>query len=149
MSLLDVSLSFLCFLGCYFAVVVCYRINLQEFLEFIVEHQDEGATSSTEDVGQSSLEEGIGSFLFVDLDPAVQCVLVHNVGLCASRLHHHASSDCVEWIWENTRADCHNLKVRKEMEKLVEIRLKKFKVWKEICEFDKFSQFSKTFKPNS
>jgi hypothetical protein len=73
-------------------------VNLEKFLELIVEHQDEGTASSTENVGQSSLEEGACALLFADLDPAVQCVLVHDVGLCASRLHHHASSDCVEWI---------------------------------------------------
>jgi hypothetical protein len=78
--------------------VVLLVVNLEKFLELIVEHQDKGATSSTENVGQSSLEEGACALLFADLDPAVQCVLVHNVGLCASRLHHHASSDCVEWI---------------------------------------------------
>ena len=73
-------------------------VDLEKFLELIVEHQDEGTASSTENVGQSSLEEGASSLLLGDLNPAVQCVLVHNVGLCASRLHHHASSDCVEWI---------------------------------------------------
>lgn len=51
---------FLCFLGCFLDNFV---VNLEKFLKFIVEHQDESASSTTENVGQSSLEEGTCTFL--------------------------------------------------------------------------------------
>lgn len=89
---------FLCFLGCFLLLFFVDGKYLEKFLEFVVEYQDEGTASSTENVGQSSLEESTGTFILGDLDPAIQCVLVHNVSLCASRLHHHSSSDSVEWI---------------------------------------------------
>lgn len=73
-------------------------LNLEQFLEFVIKYQDERTASTTENVGQGALEEGTSTFLLADLNPAVQCVLVHDFTLCTARLHHHASSDCVEWI---------------------------------------------------
>lgn len=82
----------------------------KNFLDLIVEDQHKSASSTTEYVGQSTLEESASTFVLGDLAPAVQGVLVHNVGLCATRLHHHASSDSVEWIGQDSREDGDGLK---------------------------------------
>lgn len=85
--------------------------NLTEnFLDLIVEDQHKSAASATEYVGQCTLEEGASAFILGNLAPAVQCVLVHNVGLCATRLHHHAPSHGVEWIGQDSREDGDGLK---------------------------------------
>lgn len=72
-----------------------------ESLELIVEDEHEGTTGTTENVGKGSLEEGFATFRFVDLDPAVEGVLVHDLALGTSRLHHHTTTDGVEGIGDN------------------------------------------------
>lgn len=89
-----------------------FSLNLNlthQSLQLIVEHEHQSATSTTQDVGEGALEEGGGSFLLADLDPAVQGVLVHDIGLGTARLHHHASSDGVEWIGDDAGGCRHNL----------------------------------------
>lgn len=71
--------------------------------ELIVEDEYEGTTSSTQNVGEGSLEEGTATFRFVDLAPAVKGVLVHNFRLGATRLHHHTTTNSVEGIGDDTR----------------------------------------------
>lgn len=80
-----------------------------EGLKLIVEDEYEGTTGTTQDVGQSSLEESFGSLSFVDLGPAVQGVLVHNLALGTARLHHHTTTDSVEGIRDDTGGGGHNL----------------------------------------
>ena len=69
-----------------------------ECLKFIVEDEDEGTTGTTEDVRQGSLEEGLATFRFVDLGPAVEGVLVHDFALGTARLHHHTTTYSVEGV---------------------------------------------------
>jgi len=69
-------------------------------LHFVVENQDKGSTSTSEDVGESTLEESILAFLAVDLGEAVQGTLVKDFLL--TRLHHQSSSDGIEGIREET-----------------------------------------------
>lgn len=77
--------------------------NLEEVLDFVVEYEHDGATSASENVGESSLEEGGGTFRFCDGGPAVERVLVQNVGLLTSRLHHHTPTHSVEGIRDDSR----------------------------------------------
>lgn len=81
----------------------------QEFLQFIVEYKHEGATSTSQHVGESSLEEGAGTFSLGDDGPAVEGALVDDLRLATSRLHHQTSSHGVEGIGHNTGHSCHNL----------------------------------------
>ena len=73
-----------------------FLLRLDVLLDFIVESQDKSATGSTENVGEGSLEEGASTFGLGDLDPAVEGVLVDDV--FATRLHHHTTTDSVEWV---------------------------------------------------
>ena len=78
-------------------------------LKLVIEDKDQCTTSATQDVGKSSLEESLATFSLVDLAPAVQGVLVHDVALGAARLHHHTTTDSVEGVGDDTRSGRHNL----------------------------------------
>lgn len=85
-------------------------LNLtHQSLQLIVEYEHKSTTSTTQDVGESALEEGRRSFLLGDLDPAVEGVLVHDIGLGTTGLHHHTSSDGIEWIGDDTGGCGYNL----------------------------------------
>lgn len=75
---------------------------LQNLLDFIVQHKYEGTASTTEYVGEGTLEEGATTLLFGDGSPAVQCALVDDLGLGTTRLHHHATTDGIEGIRHDT-----------------------------------------------
>lgn len=75
---------------------------LQNLLDFIVQHKYEGTASTTEDVGEGTLEEGTGTLLLGDGSPAMQCALVDDLGLGTARLHHHTTTDGVEGIGHDT-----------------------------------------------
>ena len=87
--------------------MLCNLIN--KFLDFIVQYKYESTTSTSENVGEGTLEEGTGTFLFGDGGPAVQCVLVDDFGSLATRLHHHTTTDSIEGIGDNTSNSCNNL----------------------------------------
>lgn len=72
-------------------------------LELIIEDEDKSATSAAENVGQGTLEEGTAAFCLVNLGPAVEGVLVHDLALGAARLHHHTTTDSVEGVRDDTR----------------------------------------------
>lgn len=84
-------------------------ITLQDLLDFIVQYKHESATSTSEYVGEGTLEEGASTFLLGNCGPAVQCVLVDDFGCFAARLHHHATTHSIEWIGYNTSNSCNNL----------------------------------------
>lgn len=84
-------------------------INLQDLLDFIVQYKYESTTGTSENVREGTLEEGTGTFLFGDGGPAVHCVLVDDFGSLATRLHHHTTTDSIEWIGYNTSNSCNNL----------------------------------------
>lgn len=86
-----------------------FRTNLQQFLDFVVEHEDESAAGSAKYVGESSLEEGLGSFLLGDGRPAVDGVLVEHVALGPAGLHHHAPTDRVEGVGDDAGHRGHGL----------------------------------------
>jgi len=70
-------------------------------LEFVVENQDEGSTHTSEDIGEGSLEEGLATFILVDLGEAVEGTVVKD--FLSTRLHHESSSDGIEGIREQAR----------------------------------------------
>lgn len=76
--------------------------RLEEVLDFVVEHQHDGTASTSEDVGEGSLEEGSSTFLFGDSGPAVSCALVDDFALGSARLHHHTPTHSIEGIGNNT-----------------------------------------------
>ena len=65
-------------------------------LNLVVEDQNQCTTSSSENVGESSLEEGTWAFVLEDLVKAINCSCVKDVR--SSRLHHKSSSHCIKWI---------------------------------------------------
>ena len=75
---------------------------LEKVFDFIVQHKYESTSSTTEDVGEGSLEEGTSTFTFRDSCPAVSSALVENVTLGSARLHHHTPTHSVEGIRDNT-----------------------------------------------
>lgn len=84
--------------------------RLQESLDFVVEHEHEGAAGTAEHVGEGALEEGTGALVLGDRRPAVHGALVQHLGLSAARLHHHAPAHGVEGIGDNTSNGGHALK---------------------------------------
>lgn len=97
-----------------------FSLNLgltHQSLQLIVEHEHQSTTSTTQDVGEGALEEGRSTFLLANLDPAIESVLVHDVGLGTARLHHHASSDGVEWIGDDAGSRRHNLQWNRRKER--------------------------------
>lgn len=83
--------------------------NLKEVLDLIVKYEYKSTASTTENVGESALEEGAGTFCLGDCGPAVHGALVQNFRLGTSRLHHHTPTYCVEWIGYNTSDGGYNL----------------------------------------
>jgi len=65
-------------------------------LDLVVEDKHECATSASDDVGERSLEEGLGALVDVDLLDAINGAAVKKVA--SSRLHHKSPSHGVEGI---------------------------------------------------
>jgi len=76
-------------------------------LHFVVHDQDKGSTSTSEDVGESSLEEGLTTFILVDLGEAVKSAVVKD--FLSTRLHHQSSSNGIEGIGKETRKRSNDL----------------------------------------
>jgi len=76
-------------------------------LHFVIKDQDKRSTSTSEDVGKSTLEEGITTFLSVDLSKAVKSTVVQN--FLFTRLHHQSSSDGIKRIRKKTRESSDDL----------------------------------------
>lgn len=93
----------------YFLYFWVITINLQEFLNFIVKYKHECTTCTAENVRECSLEEGVRAFCLSNCGPAVEGALVNNFSLLATRLHHHTTSDSIEWIRDNTGNCGYNL----------------------------------------
>jgi len=75
---------------------------VQQLLELVVQNQHEGTTSTTQNVGACTLEEGLGALLSHQLDEAVHGGSV--LALCqrTARLHHHTTTDGVEGVRNQT-----------------------------------------------
>lgn len=78
------------------------NLRLEEFLDFIIEYQHKGTTSTTENVGEGALEESTSTLRLGDRRPAVDCVLVQDFALGTTRLHHHTPTYRVEGIRDDT-----------------------------------------------
>lgn len=81
----------------------------EDGLDLRVEHEHEGATSASDDVGEGSLEEGSGSLVGSDSSEAVDGAAVHLLG--AAGVHHESTTDGVEGVGEDTGGDGHELSV--------------------------------------
>jgi len=74
-------------------------------LNFIVEYKNEGTTGSSDNVRETSLEEGSWSLIGEDLVEAVHGTSVHSVGTGLSGGHHESTSDGIKWVRHDTSSD--------------------------------------------
>ena len=75
-------------------------------LNLVVEDEDEGATGTSEDVGEATLEEGLESTLVgVDLLEAVDGAIVELVLTSLAGSHHESTSDGIKGVGDNTSRD--------------------------------------------
>lgn len=81
----------------------------KEGLDFVVQHEYQRASGSSQDVGEGSLEEGAGALGLGDGGPAVHRAGVGALGGRSARLHHHAPSHSVEGVGHDTGHSGHNL----------------------------------------
>lgn len=72
-------------------------------LHVVEADKDEGSAETTKDVGTSTLEESANSVVLEDLGSAVERSRV--LGLSGTRGHHHAATDGVEGVGEETSDD--------------------------------------------
>lgn len=85
----------------------------EESLDLIIEYQHKGTTCSSQDIRESTLEEGCSTLHLVDDGPGMQSVLVYDVSLGATRLHHHSPTYCIEGVGHNSGYSCHSLSKRR------------------------------------
>lgn len=78
-------------------------------LDLVVEDKHESSTGSSDDVGEGSLEEGLGALVLENLVEAIDGTSVHDLTLASSRLHHESSSHGVEGIGDDTGGHGHEL----------------------------------------
>jgi len=76
-------------------------------LHFVVHDQDEGSTSTSEDVGKCTLEEGLATFILEDLGETIKSAIVQD--FLSTRLHHQSSSNGIEGIRKETRKRSNDL----------------------------------------
>ena len=86
---------------------VCFRSLVEHGLELVVEDEDESATSSSDNVGEAALEEGLATLVLVDLPEAVHGARVEEIS--SARLHHKSTSNGVEGVGSNTGSDSDEL----------------------------------------
>lgn len=78
-------------------------------LDLGIENEDESATSSTDNVGKGTLEEGLGSFVLHDLVEAIHGAGVLNISTLEARLHHQPTADGIKRVRGNTGSDSDDL----------------------------------------
>jgi len=86
-----------------------FRSAEEVSLDLGVEHEDESTTGTSEDVGEGSLEEGLATFVSVDLSEAIHSTVVHDIFLSSAGLHHESSSDGIERVRSDTSGDGNEL----------------------------------------
>ncbi len=69
-------------------------------MDLVVEDEHKSSTSSSEYVGEGSLEEGLGSFVLENLFEAINSAGVKDIS--STRLHHKSSSDGVKGIGDDS-----------------------------------------------
>jgi len=70
-------------------------------LHFVVHNQHKGSTHTSEDVGESTLEESLTTFVLDDLSDTIHSTSVHDI--LSTRLHHESSSDGIKRVRDQTR----------------------------------------------
>jgi len=103
-------LLLLLFSCCCCLIVECDLMNLQNFLDLVIEYEHKSTTGTTEYVGEGTLEECPRTFGGGDRLPAVDCALVQDVALGAARLHHHTPTHRIEWIRDDTSDGSNDLR---------------------------------------
>ena len=78
-------------------------------MDLVVENEDKSSSSSSENVGEASLEESSSTFVLVDLLEAIKSSIIHLISTSLSGSHHESSSDSVEWVGNNTGSDSDDL----------------------------------------
>ena len=77
------------------------RVDLAEhdLLELVVERQHTSTSNTTENVGTSTLEEGLGTLLGDDLRASIEHGLVVD---SSTGSHHHTTTDGIQWVRSQT-----------------------------------------------
>jgi len=80
------------------------RVDLAEhdLLKLVVEGQHTSTSNTTENVGSSTLEEGLGTLLGNDLRAGIEHGLVVNG---STRSHHHTTTDGIQGVRGQTSTD--------------------------------------------
>lgn len=69
-------------------------------MDLVIEDEDQSTTSTSDDVGKATLEEGTGSLISVDLGEAVHGTAVHL--FLSTGGHHESTSDGIKRVGNNT-----------------------------------------------
>lgn len=69
---------------------------LDDFLQLVLQDQEEGTAHAPEDAGLGTLEKNLSLLIFEDLPPAVDGPLVHDVSSFVSWVYQHQLSDRVK-----------------------------------------------------
>src|SRR3989338_7768574 len=75
-------------------------LDSEDDLDAIVGDDDEGATNTTEELGDHALVHALGAFALEDLEETVDGALVDTLGDGLLGLEHHATTDGVEGVVE-------------------------------------------------
>lgn len=86
-----------------YAVRLANSTNLEDVLDLVVKYKHDGTSGTAQNVGECTLEERGSALSLGDRHPAVDRVLIDDLGLLAAGLHHHAPTDRVERIRHDTR----------------------------------------------
>ena len=79
---------------------LCSHKSLKFVLDLFVECENEGTSSTSDDVREATLEESKTSFFLVDLGKAIHGTVVELLTL--SRSHHKSSSHGIKWVGDDT-----------------------------------------------
>lgn len=77
-------------------------ISDEIILDHIVEDKDESTTSTSENVGEASLEEGFTTLLLEDLSNAIHGTVVKLIFSSLTSGHHESSSNGIKWVGDDT-----------------------------------------------
>ena len=91
----------------YWALIASKKSHSHVFLDSVVEDKNKSSSSSSNDVGRSSLEESLSSSFSIKLSETVHSSRIENIS--SSRLHHQPTSDSVEGIGGKSSNNGNNL----------------------------------------
>lgn len=90
-------------------LVSLFTFSFNEVHDLIVHNKNDSGTSSSKNVGESSLEESLWSFGFQDLTEAVSHTVVDLLFLWLGGLVLESSLHSIKWVSSNTRYRYGNL----------------------------------------